>query len=238
MTRTMRIATVLGVVGVLLALAVDAQAQPRRRRGRTESEVVAWSADGRVVVFAEPRERSRRLVDLVARSVPSGDVVARRQAHPGPCARMIDGRVAVEHACALARLRPELPRRLQGVRFHVAASERYRIQRMSLRAGAVVERELPGMGLVIRGRTEEERDDRQVAILEVNRIGRDGGRVIDRRPIRPRARRHWILLQAGDDHVIVVGNGVLHRLRRPRPRPAPDEPRPQSDLATSRGGRT
>jgi len=232
MSRTARIAIVLGIVGSMLAIAADAAAERGRRR-RSRNEVVAWTADGTLVVFAEPRGRSRRLVDLVARSVPDGEVVARRQAHPGPCARMIDGQVAVAHACALARLRPELPRRHRGIRFHVAANERARIQRLSMRAGALVEREMPGLGIVIRGRTEQERDDRQVAVLEVNRIGREGGRVLDRRPIRPRARRHWILLQAGEDHIIVVGSGVLRRLRRPRP-PRAAPPRPSSDLASGR----
>ena len=235
MDRTSRIATVLGLISVMLLSAASAEAEGRRRR-RARPEVVAWTADGSIVVFAEPRRGSRRVVDLVARSVPSGDEVARRQAHPGPCARMIERRVAVSHACALARLRPELPRRIRERRFHVAANERDRVQRISLRAdGSVVERQLPALGLVLRGRTEEERRDRRVAILEVGRLGREGGRVIDRRPVRPRARRHWILLQAGDDHVIVVGAGVLRRLGRPAA--PPSGTRPRSDVASRRRGR-
>jgi hypothetical protein len=236
MVRTLRLATVLGVVGVLIGQSSPADAERRGRRRAPRSEVVAWTADGTLVVFAEPRGRSRRLVDLVARRVPTGEVVGRTQAHPGPCARMIGGQVAVSHACALARLRPDLPRTFREGQFHVAASERYRIQRLSLRAGAVVEREIPTLGIVLRGRTEEEGDDGQVAVLEVNRLGRTGGRVIDRRPIRPRARRHWVLLQAGEDHVIVVGAGVLQRLRRARPRPEAPLP-PSSDLASSRSRR-
>lgn len=236
MSRRARIATVLGVVVALLAWASLAGAEGRRRRRRPESEVVAWTAEGSLVVFAEPRRGSRRAVDLVARAVPTGEVVARGQAHPGPCARVIDGQVAISHACALAKLRPELPRRFARSRFHVAATERGRVARLSLRAGesgSLVEREIPALGLVLRGRTEEEARDGTVAILEVSRIGREGARVIDRRPIRPRARRHWILLQAGDDRLIIVGAGVLRSLRRPEPRSEAPEP-PRSDLARGR----
>jgi hypothetical protein len=225
------------MLGVLLALAPQVDAQPRRHR-RPRAEVVAWTSDGSLVVFAEPQRRSRRTVDLVARRVPDGEVVARRRIYPGPCAHLIDRSVAVAHACALARLRPELPSGFQRRQFHVAASERNRIQSLSLRAdGSVVERQLPGLGLVLRGRIEQEREDERVAILEVAEQGQgEGGSVIDRRPVRPRARRHWVLLQAGDDHVIVVGLGVLRRIDRARPR-EPDEERParpQSDLASGR----
>lgn len=235
MNRTIQIVTVLGLVGVVLTLAFDAEAERRRRRSR--NEVVAWSAEGSIVVFAEPQEGARR-VDLIARQVPDGEIVARRRVHPGPCARVIDRRVAVAHACALARLRPELSRRYRGLRFHVAANERNRIQYLSLRAGAHgadVEHEYPSLGLVLRARTEQEREDHRVAILEVSRLGRRGGRVLDRRPVRPRARRHWVLLQAGDDHLIVVGSGVLRRVGRPRPRPPrPDESdSPRSEAAFS-----
>lgn len=232
MSQGMRTATVLGIVVALIAQASLASAEGRRRRG-PRSEVVAWTAEGSLVVFAEPRRGSRRAVDLVARAVPTGEVVARRQAHPGPCARVIDGQVAVAHACGLAKLRPDLPRRFSGSRFHVAASERARVQRISLRSGSLVEREIPSLGLVLRGRTEEAPREGPVAVLEVSRVGREGSRVVDRRPIGPRARRHWILLQAGDDGLIIVGPGVLRSLRRPEPRSGQGDP-PRSDLARAR----
>jgi hypothetical protein len=238
MKRTVRAAVLLAVGGSLLVAAGDAEAQRRRRR--PANEVVAWSADGTVVVFAErtsTRSRdSRQTTDVVARSVPDGEVIARRRVFPGPCARLIERRVAVSHACALARLRPELPRRYEGLLFHVAANERSRIQRISLRAdGSVVERELPTLGVVLRGRTTVDEDERSVGILEVSPVGRSATRTLDRRPMRPRARRHWILLLAGDDHVIVVGAGVLRRIGRPRPRPerSPGSP-PSGESATGR----
>ena len=238
MKRTMRATAALGVVVAMLALSASAEAERDRRRRRAGNEVVAWAADGSVVVFAEPRAGSRRLVDLVARRVPSGEEIARRQVHPGPCAGVIDGQVAVSHACALTRLRPELPRSLRSTRFHVAANERNRIQRLSLRAdGSTVERELPGLGVVLRGRTEQGRGEVREAVLEVARVGREDVRELDRRAVRPRSRRHWILLQAGEDSFIVVGNGLLERVgTRPRgARPARSPARGSSRTAGPAG---
>jgi len=227
--------SLIGAMTVLL-VGVDAQAQSRRHH-RRPNEVIAWSADGGLVVFAEPRADSRRRLDLVARRVPSGEVVARTGVYPGQCARVIDGRVAIAHACAFAELRPRLPVRLRGIQYHIAAVERGRISSITLRAdGTTVEHELPSLGLVLRGRTESVDDDRTVAILEVARMDRSGrGRIIDRRPVRPRARRRWTLLQAGDSHFIIVGRGVLRRIGR---RPPPPQEREgggnHSDVARNR----
>lgn len=199
------------VSAVAVALApLDAEAQRRR----PPTEVVAWSADARVVVLAEARSPSRR--DLVARLVPSGDVVAHRRVYPGRCARRISGQVAISHACAMAELRPRLPSRFRELRYHIAANERGRISSITLRAdGSIVDHELPRLGLVLRGRTESDRRDRSMAVLEVGRLGREPGRVLDRRPLRPRARRRWTLLQAGDDKCIILGRGLLRRISRP-----------------------
>lgn len=213
--------------------ALPVEAQPRRR---ARAEVIAWSSNGMIVVLAEPQKRSRRRIDLVARRVPNGKILARVNVSPGQCAREIEGRVAISHACAFSDLRPRLPSRYRNQRFHIAANERGRISQITLRAdGSIVEHELPRIGLVIRGRTVEERDDRTIAILEVTRLDRVGeGKVLDRRPVRPRARRRWTLLKAGENHFIVLGRGVLRRIGRRR-RPAEGHAPPsRSDLARGR----
>jgi hypothetical protein len=148
---------------------------------------------------------------------------------------VIDHRVAISHACAFAELRPELPSQLRDQRFHIAAMERGRITNITLRAdGSVLEHQLPAFGLVIRGNTDSDDDDRTVAILSVGPIEReDRRRILDRRPIRPHARRRWTLLQAGEDHYIVVGRRVLRRISRPRPQ-EDDHGDPRSDVAGQR----
>lgn len=229
------LATLLTIAAtVALAPAARAEAQ---RQGR--AEVIAWAADASAVVFAEPRPDARRRLDLVARRVPGGEVIARSGVFPGDCARVIDRRVAISHACALAELRPRLPARLRDLQFHIAATERGRITTLTLRAdGSTVEHEIPTLGLVLRGRTETPDEDESIAVLEVARLGREGGaaRVLDRRPVRPRSRRRWTLLQAGDRHFIIVGRGVLRRIGgAPPPAPAAGErPQPRPDLAGSR----
>lgn len=231
-------ATIISFLGAAIVLlsVVDVYGQSRRP-ARRRSEVIAWSANGSIVVFAESRPNARQRLDLVARRVPNGEIVARTGVYPGQCARVIERRVAISHACALTSLRPELPPSLRGLQYHIAAVERSRITNITLRAdGSVLEHELPTLGLVIRGRTEAADDDRTVAVLEVTRIDRSGRRrTLDRRPVRPRARRRWTLLQAGDNHFIVVGRRVLRRISRRRP--PPDETgTPRSDLARNRPG--
>lgn len=226
--------SLLGAAVVLLS-AFDVYGQSRRP-ARRRSEVIAWSANGSVVVFAESRPNARQRLDLVAREVPNGEIVARTGVYPGQCARVIDRRVAIAHACAFASIRPELPPSIRGQQFHIAAAERGRITSITLRAdGSVLEHELPSLGLVIRGRTEPDGDDRTMAVLEVTRIDRSGRRrTLDRRPVRPRARRRWTLLQAGDNHCIVVGRRVLRRISRRRPPPPEETGTPSSGLARNR----
>jgi hypothetical protein len=231
MKRSMLWLAVLASLGAALWPSTTGAEQ----RGRLRAEVVAWSADASVVVFAEPRAGSRREWELVARRVPSGEVAARIAVFPGPCARRIEGDVAIAHACALAQLRPRLPGRMRDRSFHVAASSRSRISTITLRAdGSIVEHELPRLGLVLRGRVETERQDRSFAVLEIGRIGREEEpRVLDRRPVRPRARRRWTLLEAGDDRYVLVGRGFLQRIgRSARGRagnPPPASPSPPQD---------
>lgn len=232
MRRTITYLAALAIMNSLLLVASPAEAQ--RRRPPPRAEVVAWTADGSLVVFAQPRrDGRRRTVELVARRVPSGEVIGHRRVFPGRCARVIERRVAISHACALAELRPELPRRYRRAQFHIAANERGRISQITLRAdGSIVEHELPGLGLVIRGRTEDD-DDRRFAILEVSPIDQrsDDGRVLDRRPVRPRARRRWTLLKAGEDHYIIIGQGVLRRVGR---RPTEGRLPQRDDMARAR----
>lgn len=226
--------TVLAVAAVE-ALAAPAARAESPRQGR--AEVIAWAADASAVVFAEPRPNARRRLDLVARRVPDGEVIARSEVFPGDCARVINHRVAISHACAFAQLRPRLPARYRELQFHIAATERGRITTLTLRAdGSTVEHQLPTVGLVLRGRTETPDEDEAIAVLEVARLGRDGGaRVLDRRPVRPRSRRRWTLLQAGDRHFIIVGRGVLRRIGgAPREAPAGAQPQQQPDVAGAR----
>jgi hypothetical protein len=208
----------MALVGGLVLCAGDVSAEDGRPPPR--SEVVAWTSDATLVVLAEPRrEGRRRTVDLVARRVPTGEVVASMRVFPGPCARVIDRRVAISHACAVADLRPALPRRLRGLQYHIAASERSRIIQLTLRAdGSIVEHQLPQLGLVLRGRTEGD-DDRRYAVLEVTSLGREPAesRILDRRPVRSHAQRRWTLLKAGENRYIIIGQGVLRRIGRRAP---------------------
>jgi hypothetical protein len=234
MKKTLLLVTLLSVVATTMLVSPAAVAQASRR---ARAEVVAWSADASAVVFAEPSASSRRRLDLVARRVPGGEVISRAEVFPGDCARVIDHRVAIAHACAFAALRPRLPLRYRDLQFHIAATERGRITTLTLRAdGSTVEHELPNLGLVLRGRIEPEGDDESVAVLEVARIDRSGqGRVLDRRPVRPRSRRRWTLLQAGESHFIIVGRGVLRRIgRTPQPQSEDAEQAPGSDVAGAR----
>lgn len=234
MKQTLHTVLLVGLTASVLLFSVDAQAQRGRSR-RPRAEVVAWTANAALVVFAERQTRSRR-IDLVARRVPSGDVVARVRVFPGPCGRVINRQPAIAHACALSELRPRLPSRYRDRRYHIAANERGRIVTFTLRAdGSIVEHQLPSIGLVLRGRTERERDDRAFAVLEVARLDREGdeSRVLDRRRVRPRSRRRWTLLQAGENHYIVVGRGLLRRIGRRRP-PRGERRGPSSDVARGR----
>jgi hypothetical protein len=235
MKRTLLVT--LLAVGAAATLAPPAARAEAQRQGR--AELIAWAADASAVVFAEPRPNVRRRLDLVARRVPGGEVIARSEVFPGECARVIDHRVAISHACAFAQLRPRLPARYRDVQFHIAATERGRITTLTLRAdGSTVEHQIPALGLVLRGHTETPDEDEAIAVLEVARLGREDStaRVLDRRPVRPRSRRRWTLLQAGDRHFIVVGRGVLRRIGGnppPAPPTAPPQP-PQPDLAGAR----
>jgi hypothetical protein len=230
MKRTIMVTIFLALIGGLLLAPASAEAQ--RQRPPPSSEVVAWTSDASLVIFAEPHdEGGRRTVDLVARRVPGGEVVERRRLFPGSCARVIERRLAISHGCALSELRPELPRQYRRAQFYIAANERGRISQITLRAdGSVVEHELPQIDMVIRGRTEEDRN-RSVTVLEIARLGGDSerGQVLERRPVRPRARRRWTLLQAGDDQYIIIGRGLLRRIG-----PRPSEGRlPQQGTASS-----
>jgi hypothetical protein len=225
----------------LLTIAATATLSPAARAEATRqgrAEVIAWAADASAVVFAEPRPNARRRLDLVARRVPGGEVIARSDVFPGDCARVIDHRVAISHACAFSELRPRLPARYRDVQFHIAATERGRITTLTLRAdGSTVEHQIPALGLVLRGRTETPDEDESFAVLEVARLGSgdDGqARVLDRRPVRPRSRRRWTLLQAGDRHFIIVGRGVLRRIGGSPRAPAGERPQPRPDVAGAR----
>lgn len=232
MKRTHSVMVILSLFGGVLLCATSTSAENRRPPPR--SEVVGWAADATLIILAEPRPQARRrTVDLVARRVPSGEIVGRMRVFPGPCARLIERRVAVAHGCALSDLRPRLPRRYRDASIHIAANERGRISNITLRAdGSIVEHELPRLGLVIRGRTEGN-DDRSFAVLEVTRIegSSDDGRILDRRPVRPRARRRWTLLKAGDNRYIIIGQGILRRIGR---RPPNRRIAPESNVARSR----
>ena len=84
---------------------------------------------------------------------------------PGDCARVIDHRVAISHACAFSQLRPRLPTRYRDLQFHIAATERSRITTLTLRAdGSSVEHQIPSLGLVLRGRTETPDEDEAMLV--------------------------------------------------------------------------